>query len=158
MSCVAIAGQRRRHEKFPFYSTSPRKSPASCCSNERWWYSNICYSNTASNATYSQCIKITHWLAGLSPYMYEETYPRSLVDAIVLIFPVIQKCSVLNLYWCHLSSMRWRAKHLWQIITFWSKSTGGTKHWLHRDTEQRLGAEEDVLLINCRKRTKKIFS
>lgn len=158
-----MCGYCRTEEKTweAFFSTVvsfPRKSQSSCCSNERWWYSYICYSNTAPNGnllpTYQNATLVSR---SFTIHVRKNVF-KAFGDATALSFPVIPECSGLNLYWCQLNSMRLRRKHLWQIIIYWSKSTGGTKHWLHRGTEWWLGAGEDVLLINCRKRTKKMFS
>lgn len=156
MSLLCDRGEDMR--SFPFYSTFPRKFQSSCCSNERWWCSNICYSNSAPDGdlllTYQNATLVSR---AFTIWVRKNTF-KALGDAIDLIFPVIPKCPGLNMYRRQLNGVKWRGKHPWQIIIYRSKSTGGTKHWLHRGTEQWLEVGEDVLLINCRKRNKKIFS
>lgn len=147
-------------KSFPFYFTFLRKARSSCSGNEGWWYSTICCSSTTPCGNLIQTQNAILVRRGFALYMWIKTF-KALRDAILLIFQVIQNCSGFSLHWWFditwVSSMRWREKHLQQIVTYWSKSKG-MRYWLHRGTEQWLGIGEDVLLINCRKRTEKILS
>lgn len=151
-SSVWLLQDREDIRSFSFYSPFPRKSQSWWCSNERW---HLLFKHCSQGQLNPSISKFRIGYQGFH-HTCEKKHLQCL--GLVLIFPLIPKCSGLNFHWCQLSSMRWRGKHLWQIIPYWSKSTGGTRHWLHRGTEWWLGAGEDVLLIKCRKRTEKIFS
>lgn len=146
----------RRHKKLFFIPSFPR--------NISVLMEQQCKATGLEHLLFKHCSQgqftpsISKFHIGYQGFHHTHEKKHSQCLGLVLIFPVIPKCSGLNFHWCQLNSISWRGKHLWQIIIYWSKSTGGARHWLHGGTEWCLGAGEDVLLIKCRKRTEKIFS